>query len=258
MSPVALPENLGSRIKVTGHALTIKCTPPASFQLTQFLEGSWESAASWDHVAWHPPCGLPPILSLLGLRAVGGLLEGGLIRSTQNFLSVQWLGLCFHCQGEGSTPVWGTKPHKPHGTAKPEQTRNRKSTCDYKTLGPAVSAWPALAYLYPALTIARRVHDVPVPVFRVSLVLRAILSYSTLPLNYPSFLHFPQGLCISLSLPCDQFFAICPWATLLRFSVFSYVDSHIVCNMEIVISLLISYHIDMIPPGCCTQLSVTH
>lgn len=114
---------------VTGHALTIKCTPPASFQLTQFLEGSWgKSAASRDHVAWHPPCGLPPILSSWASGQLEGCWRVASVRSTlQNFLSVQWLGLCFHCQGEGSTPVWGTKtPQAVWYGQKPEQNTQMK------------------------------------------------------------------------------------------------------------------------------------
>lgn len=120
--------------QVTGHALTIKCTPPASSQLTQFLEASWgKSAASWDHVAWHPPCGLAQILSSWASGQLEGCWRAASVRSTlRNFLSVQRLGFCLHCQGPGSSPA------------------NKGAPGDYKTLGPAVSPMACSACLCPA------------------------------------------------------------------------------------------------------------
>ena len=159
--------------RVTGHALTIKCTPPASSQLTHFLEGSWgKSAASWDHVAWHPPCELAQILSSWASGQLEGCWRAGSVRSTlRNFLSVQWLGLCFHCQGLGSSPGQGTKTPQAvwYGQKPKTKQANKRAPCDYKTLGPAVSPMACSAYLYPASPTPGWSMTCPCPYFQESL-----------------------------------------------------------------------------------------
>lgn len=138
---------------VTGHALTIKCTPPASSQLTQFLEGSWgKSVASWDHVAWHPPCGLAQIL-LLGLRAVGGLLEGGLCQEhLAEFPVGPMVRMLLSPPRPRFSPWSGNQNPTSHMVRPKTRTKqaNKRAPCDYKTLRPAASPMACSTYLHPA------------------------------------------------------------------------------------------------------------
>ena len=88
-----------------------------------------------------------------------GQLEGcwrvASVRSTlQNFLSVQWLGCCFHRQGPGSVPGRGTKtPQAIWYGQKPEQN---KQTKEHLVI---IRPYVLLPLPWPALLISTQPHQ---------------------------------------------------------------------------------------------------
>lgn len=105
------------------------------------------------------PCGLAsslwaaPNSFLLGLRAVGGLLEGGLCQEYLTEFPVSpMVRTLLSLPRRGFNPWLGNQNPTSRMVRPKTRTKhaNERAPCDDKTLGPAVSRMACSAYLYPA------------------------------------------------------------------------------------------------------------